>query len=340
MIDRDYSSLLNRPEHLFDASRIDFGLLAKRILVTGAGGSIGSALVRRIVQANPEKVWLVGHGEDSIFQLLQKLEEENCPASVVPVISDAYSFEIAKTIREEGLDCVFHAAAHKHVGLLEQNPRAAIANNTQATIGLSRLCARAGVRFVFISTDKAVNPTTVMGASKRLAEAKVSCQEGDNVICRFGNVLGSAGSLVEIVERRFAAGRPVKITHPDMRRFFITAKEAVGLVLTAGLRGNPGTYSLEMGEPVYIKQLVSKLVEDAKLVVEGSPIYGEKLVEEIYSKEENVFDVGFHPGIRRITRSHYAGLIEAVLEIVEDQCNSNCPAPELGKAIVDLANKV
>jgi FlaA1/EpsC-like NDP-sugar epimerase len=338
MIDTDYSHLLNRNEYRFEESNINDALLTKRILVTGAGGSIGSALVRRIAKAYADKIWLVGHGEDSIFQLQQRLEEEECNASIIPVIADVYSTEVARIIEKENLDYVFHAAAHKHVGLMQANPRAAIANNTQATIWLARKCSEAITRFVFISTDKAVNPATVMGASKRLAEAWVSANSEDAVICRFGNVLGSSGSLVEIVERRAASGLPIHITHPDMRRYFITAKEAVGLVLTAGLFCKSGTYSLEMGEAILIENLVRKLSPDSKVFFDKQQLSAEKLAEEIHSADELVMDVDIHPGIRRIFQSVHQKLVRAVLEMVEDECNASPPG--LGQFLVSMANKV
>jgi len=339
MIDKDYAHLLCRPEHTFDEKTIDKDLLTKNILVTGAGGSIGSALVRRINRANPNNIYVLGHGEDSIFQLLQRLHDEPGNASIRPMIADAYSPEVDALLSKGNIDIVFHTAAHKHVGLMESNPRAAFANNTQTTIWLARQCEKHGIRFVYVSTDKAVKPTTVMGASKKLAEAWVDANCTNSVTVRLGNVLGSAGSLVEIVERkRDKGGETFFLTHPAMGRHFVTVKEAVGLILTAGFCF-PGKYTLEMGQPLSIEALVNTIAPGIR--IEEDPKRAprsEKKVEDLREDDE-VGDFALEP-IIGLSRKVEKKLVSAVLEIIEDHANAGTPASSLGQLMVDMSRKV
>lgn len=302
VIERDYSFLLNRPEHSFDEKAIDRELLTKRVLITGAGGSIGSALAMRISKSNAHELFVVGRSELPIFNLLADLRHPKCNVSVIPFIGDAGSPTLAKKIHEWRPDIVIHAAAHKHVGLMESQPDEAFRNNTEATVNLARACEAAGVgRFIFISTDKAVNPSSNMGASKRIAEEMLTFNPLNlNVtICRFGNVLGSSGSLVEILEKDRAAGRPFRLTAPTMTRYFITACEAVGLVLTSGLLFGNGLFTLEMGSPVALTA-IAHLIGGPGWKTEwlGAGV-GEKTEEELIRHGESR-TITPHPGIFRL----------------------------------------
>lgn len=345
MINKDYSHLLCRPERTFDESAIDKELSGKRILITGAGGSIGSALSQRILAANPAKVYLLGHGEDSIFQLVRWLRNgfnESLP--IHEMICDVYSTEVDALLRTglHKIDYVFHTAAHKHVGLMETNPRAAIMNNTQATIWLGRKCKEVGTRLVNVSTDKAVKPTTVMGASKKLAEAwlDANCQD-HRVTIRLGNVLGSAGSLVEIVEKLNQTGGKFLLNHRDMARYFITAKEAAGLILAGGTNF-PGKYTLDMGKPLLISALVKQVAPRVEIVTQ-SCLFEEKLVEDLFEDDEGVESDGFCNPDAPLTTFHRDvehRLVSSVLEIIEDHANSGTSAKDFGRLVVDMARRV
>jgi len=334
MIDKDYRRLLCRPEHIFDEAAIDKELLGKKILITGAGGSIGSALTRRICQANPLLLYVLGHGEDSIFQLQQRLLDSSC---IRPIIADAYSHEVFTLLETGNIDLVFHTAAHKHVGLMESNPRSAFANNTQATIWLARKCEKHNVRFVYLSTDKAVKPTTVMGASKKLAEAWVDANCSNAVTIRLGNVLGSAGSLVEIIERRRETGHSFNLAHRDMARHFVTVKEAVGLILTSGI-GLPGKYTLYMGLPRYIEAIVRQIAPSMGITI-SNKVGKEKLVEDLREDDEGYYDNLDSP-IVKLTRDVKPELVSAVLEIIEDHANSGIETESLGRLMVNIARKI
>lgn len=286
MITRDYSFLLNRSEHHFPDDEIDSQLTGKRILVTGAGGSIGSALVKRLVEAPTDFVGCVGHSELPIFNLRQALPSGKLGEAIASIRDEHV---MAALIKRWRIDLILHAAAHKHVGLMEKQPTAAFENNTLGTIGLAKVALQSDTvrRFVFISTDKACNPTSVMGASKRVAEVWLKQNAMPfATICRFGNVLGSSGSLVEIIEKRIAAEEPITITDPKMRRFFITAKEAVGLVLTAAVLEEGDCFSISMGQQIPIMDIVEKLCPMGTIITTGQPGSGEKLAEEIVGVNE------------------------------------------------------
>ena len=290
-------------------------LAQKRVLVTGAGGSIGSELCRQIALANPALIALVGHGENSVFDVQAQLRERFPTVPVQAVIAD---------IRDQGRlracfgaakpQIVFHAAAHKHVPLMEENPEEAITNNVVGTRNVVDACIAAGVdRLVMISTDKAVSPTSMMGASKRLAEMIV--REGARrsgrafSVVRFGNVLGSRGSVVPVFKRQIESGGPITITHPDVKRFFMTIPEAVHLVLQAGGLSSGGElFVLNMGEPVRIVHLAEDLVRLSGLGPAEIPIVftglrpGEKLEEELWEKDAVVQSTS-HPEVLRV-REH------------------------------------
>jgi FlaA1/EpsC-like NDP-sugar epimerase len=243
----------------------------KRVLVTGAGGSIGSELCRQLLEGGAERLYVLGHGEFSIYELgreLRNLQEGGVGerATIVPVIGDLQDRDfvlwIMKRLRAE---VVFHAAAHKQVPLMEANPVEAIKNNVFGTLHMVEASLAAGVkRFVLISTDKAVKPLGVYAASKFLAEEIVLTARANGhqyMVVRFGNVLGSRGSVVPLFRRQIQAGGPVEVTHPDATRYFMTIPEAASLVLLTGGTGRHGMlYLLDMGEPVSIKSLAEEMI--------------------------------------------------------------------------------
>lgn len=302
--------LLGRdPVDLDDGNLHDF-LGNKTVLVTGAGGSIGGELVRQITRFNPKTVLLVERAEHLLFQIERELQADFADVRFVPLMADVCDEHRMKEIfASYKPDVVFHAAAHKHVPLMEANPAEAIKNNVFGTKLLGEIAGESGVaHFVLVSTDKAVNPTSVMGASKRLAEIVI--QELNRtfrtnfVAVRFGNVLGSVGSVVPIFREQIRKGEPITVTHPDMTRYFMTIPEASQLVLQAGALGTGGEiFILDMGEPVKILDLAEDMIrlsglqpyEDIDIVFSGIRP-GEKLYEELEISGENLLKTG-HPKI-------------------------------------------
>lgn len=273
-------------------------LSRKVVMVTGAGGSIGSELSRQVAFAWPARLILLGHGENSIYAVHQQLTIQYPGVPIVPVIADIRNGERLKSVfAEHAPDVVFHAAAHKHVPLMEANPEEAFTNNVGGTRNLVRAAVAAGTsRFVLISTDKAVAPSSIMGASKRIAEDVVldaGMAAGlPFVAVRFGNVLGSRGSVVPLLKSQIERGGPLTITHPEMKRFFMTIPEAVHLVLQAGGLGAPGSlFVLNMGEPVKVVDLARDLIRLSGLDENAIPITftgmrpGEKLEEELWEPD-------------------------------------------------------
>ncbi len=294
--DVDITDLLRRePAHL-DTTLIGQTLQGRRVLITGAGGSIGRELCHQVARWEPAELVLLGHGENSIFESLLALGEDFPSLPLHPVIADVRDYErLAKIFAEHQPQVVFHAAAHKHVPLMEANVPEAVTNNILGTSNVVRVAQEAGVeRLVMISTDKAVRPSSVMGATKRIAEMIVleaarSSGRAFSVV-RFGNVLGSRGSIVPIFKRQIARGGPVTVTHPDMERYFMTIPEAVHLVLQAAAMGQGGeTFVLNMGRQVRILQLVEDLIrlsglepgKDIEIVYTGIRP-GEKLSEALW----------------------------------------------------------
>jgi FlaA1/EpsC-like NDP-sugar epimerase len=270
----------------------------KRVLVTGAGGSIGFELCRQIAHARPQRLVLVGHGENSIFEARGSLRDAFPTVVVDTVIADIRNRDrIMRVFDRAQPEIVFHAAAHKHVPLMEENAEEAISNNVIGTQNIIDASLTTGVgRFVLISTDKAVSPTSIMGASKRTAERLVRAAAKHHgrpfVIVRFGNVLGSRGSVVPVFKKQIEAGGPVYVTHPEMKRFFMTIPEAVHLVLQAGGMGRGGElFVLKMGEPLRIVELAEDLIRLSGLSAEDVPIVytglrpGEKLEESLWESE-------------------------------------------------------
>lgn len=327
MITRDYSYLLERKEHThYGSPFIDRTFEGKAILVTGAGGSIGSAIVNRLTSCNVKQVVAVGHGEDSIFQLMRNTPGGRRPP--VPVIAECDDERILDRITSGEFQFVIHTAAHKHVELMESNPRAAFLNNVRKTMRLAAACDASKTRFVFISTDKAVNPTTIMGASKRLAEAAVQAFYTNTTICRFGNVLGSAGSIMQIVEENARLKRKTQVRR-GMKRFFITVREAVGLVLTMAAHSQGGLWTLDMGEPMSLEHLLLKLSCAYEMV---DPLPSEKLFEEIcdFGRGERMEGSSDYPGIIKIIPLTYPMIVRAALDYAE-----RCPSE-----MVQIARRV
>lgn len=310
--------LLRREPVHTDIDAVRQLLAGRRVMVTGGGGSIGSELCRQILRCAPEELVVLGHGENSIFEICNELTRQlrlemplgsdSPQPRISAVIADIrFPDRIRAVFRQYRPQVVFHAAAHKHVPLMEDNPTEAIANNVLGTRNLLEASVEVDVeRFVMISTDKAVKPTSVMGASKRVAELLVhqtAARLGKSYVAvRFGNVLGSRGSVVLTFKQQIAAGGPVTITHPEMKRFFMTIPEAVQLVLQASVLGQGGeVFMLDMGEPVKIVDLARDLIELSGLEV-GRDIDiaftgmrpGEKLFEELFIPGETYQRTAHH----------------------------------------------
>lgn len=298
----DIDDLLGREPIRLDTDTILGYLSGKRVMITGAGGSIGSELVRQICRFNPGELILFGHGENSIYSLERELERDWPDIKyhgVIGAIQNGARLDYVFTRYRP--DIVFHAAAHKHVPLMEENPEEAVFNNIIGSRNLIGLAVKHGVtHFVNISTDKAVNATSVMGASKRIVEflvqdaAQKAGPHQTFVSVRFGNVLGSRGSVIPIFKSQIAAGGPVTVTHPDMVRYFMTIPEASQLVLQASGHGQNGeVYILDMGEPVRIVDLARDLIRlsglepDVDIPIEFSGVRpGERLVEVLMTEAE------------------------------------------------------
>lgn len=294
--------ILGREPVRMELERVGAYLTNQVVMVTGAGGSIGSELCRQIARVNPRRIVLVDHAEDNLFEILRELEDERHVRTAVPVLADCKEEErMREVFREHRPAVVFHAAAYKHVGMMEQNPVEAVRNNALATRLVAKIAGEHSVKtFVLVSTDKAVKPATVMGASKALAEWAVEAAaarhpETRYATVRFGNVLGSSGSVVPIFRRQIAAGGPVTITDPRMQRWFMTIPEAVQLIIRSGsLSERSGdVFVLEMGEPVRILDLARDMIRlsgldpdrDIAIEVVGARA-GEKFHEELFNPYE------------------------------------------------------
>ncbi len=294
--------ILGREPVRMELERVGAYLTNQVVMVTGAGGSIGSELCRQIARVNPRRIVLVDHAEDNLFEILRELEDERHVRTAVPVLADCKEEErMREVFKEHRPAVVFHAAAYKHVGMMEQNPVEAVRNNALATRLVATIAGEHSVKtFVLVSTDKAVKPATVMGASKALAEWAVEAAaarhpETRYATVRFGNVLGSSGSVVPIFRRQIAAGGPVTITDPRMQRWFMTIPEAVQLIIRSGsLSERSGdVFVLEMGEPVKIIDLARDMIrlsgldpdKDIAIEVVGARA-GEKFHEELFNSYE------------------------------------------------------
>lgn len=309
----EVQDLLGRDPVNLDDTAIRQLVEGKVVMVTGAGGSIGSELCRQISQLNPKRLLLVEQSEASLFLIEQELNEMGMGALILPLVGDILDDARMEFIFSRYRPAiVFHAAAHKHVYLMERQPAEAFRNNVLGTRLVAQMAAKHGAaEFVFISTDKAINPTSVMGATKRLAELQLQAIQAANpatkfIAVRFGNVLGSSGSVIPIFKRQIAMGGPVNVTHPDVTRYFMTIPEAVGLVLQSSVLGVGGEiFVLDMGKPVKIVDLARQMIElsgyrpgeDIEIRFTGLKP-GEKLFEELQHRNEQ-HETTPHPKIMR-----------------------------------------
>jgi len=310
----ELEDLLGREEVALDSAAIRKFIEGRVVMVTGAGGSIGSELCRQIARNNPSRLLILDQSEPSTFVIEQEMIEAGMGAIVQPLVADIldearmnYLFARFKP------QVIFHAAAHKHVFMMERQPAEAIRNNSIGTRLLAQMASKHRVSaFVMISTDKAINPTSLMGASKRLAEIHLQALQSNNhtatkfIMVRFGNVLGSSGSVIPIFKKQIAAGGPVTVTHPEVMRYFMTIPEAAGLVMQASVLGKGGEiFVLDMGQPVKIVDLARQLIElsgfkvgdDIELKFTGLKP-GEKLFEELQHCDEQHIPTE-HPRIMR-----------------------------------------
>ncbi|MBW2004844.1 MAG: polysaccharide biosynthesis protein [Deltaproteobacteria bacterium] len=298
---RDISieDLLGREPVKIDMGQVSSYIKNKNILVTGAGGSIGSELCRQIARFNPERLIMLDMGETELFNIDMEIKEKYPDLFLLSIVGDIKDeHRIKRVFRENSITIVFHAAAYKHVPLMEENQREAILNNIYGTKVLAKISSESGVeKFINISTDKAVNPTSVMGATKRVAENLILCLASNStsfISVRFGNVLGSRGSVVPIFQEQIKKGGPITITDYEMKRYFMTIPESVQLIMQAGAIGNGNdVFVLDMGEPVSIYQVAEELIrlsglepdKDIPIVISGKRP-GEKIFEELLTAEE------------------------------------------------------
>lgn len=298
--DVNIDDLLGRDPVELDLNSIRKDITGKVVLVSGAGGSIGSEICRQVCQFNPKKILLLGHGENSIYHIDMELRDKYVnEIEIVPIIAEIQDRELlCELMNKYKPDIVYHAAAHKHVPLMEYNPKEAVKNNILGTKNIAEVASQYGVKnFVMISTDKAVKPTNVMGATKRFAEMIIQNLAEESatkfVVVRFGNVLGSRGSVVPLFEKQIAAGGPVTVTDPRMTRYFMTIPEAARLVIEAGSLAKGGeVFVLDMGKPVKIADLAKNMISLSGYTEEEIGIDyigirpGEKLYEELLSQDE------------------------------------------------------
>ncbi|WP_300997994.1 nucleoside-diphosphate sugar epimerase/dehydratase [Exiguobacterium sp.] len=337
--------LLGREPVELDISGIQSEVEGKTVLVTGAGGSIGSEICRQILKFSPERLLLLGHGENSIYLIERELRELKLDVDLIPVIADVQDVErLREVFITHTPHLVFHAAAHKHVPLMETNPHEAVKNNIYGTKNVAEMADECGAsRFVMISTDKAVNPTNVMGSTKRIAEMVIQnlakTSRTKYAVVRFGNVLGSRGSVIPLFKTQIEKGGPVTVTHPDMTRYFMTIPEASRLVIQAGTLADGGeVFVLDMGEPVKIVDLARNMIKlsgftEDQIAIEFSGIRpGEKMFEELL-KEGEVHPEAVYPKI-------FTGIVteEADLQGKLERMNELKTSEALGLYLVNWAN--
>lgn len=314
----ELEDVLGRDPVEIDSANIQQLMKGKIILVTGSGGSIGSELCRQIASSNPAKLILLEQSEAHLFLIEQELINEGLGGTISVIVGDILDEERMQYVfKQYSPNIVFHAAAHKHVPMMEKQPHEALRNNVIGTEIMCRLSISHGVsKFILISTDKAINPTNVMGASKRIAEIVLQCAQNNSknktafMTVRFGNVLGSSGSVIPIFKKQIANGGPVTVTHPDVTRYFMTIPEAVGLVLQCAVQGKGGEiFILDMGSPMKIVDVAKQLIElsgfkpgiDIEIKYTGLRP-GEKLFEELQHTLERL-DSTEHSRIFRLQSS-------------------------------------
>jgi FlaA1/EpsC-like NDP-sugar epimerase len=323
--------LLEREEIMLDTENIGKELAGKVIMVTGASGSIGSELVRQILNFNPQKIILIDQAESAMFdldiELTEKYDFRNFEVAIADICNEArmdHAFQLFKP------EIIYHAAAYKHVPMMENNPSEALYTNVKGTKILADLAVKYGIeKFIMISTDKAVNPTNVMGASKRIAEIYVQAMNDKAstrfITTRFGNVLGSNGSAVTLFKKQIEKGGPLTVTHPDVIRYFMTIPEACRLVLEAGMMGKGGEiYLFDMGEPVKIIDLARKMIRLSGLELNKDIMIkftglrpGEKLYEELLTDEENTLPT-HHPQIMigKVRKYKYESVVLEIDQLI------------------------
>lgn len=347
--DVQVEDLLGRDPVALDIRSIDQSVTGKVVLITGAGGSIGSEISRQISKFMPRKLILLGHGENSIYDIEMELLDQpnNTGIEVITEIADIKDQKKMMSIMSlHKPDLVYHAAAHKHVPLMERNPEEALKNNMIGTKNVAEAARWNNVSvFVMISTDKAVHPTSVMGASKRLAEMIIQHMNENSqtkfVAVRFGNVLGSRGSVIPLFKKQIEKGGPVTITHPDMVRYFMTIPEASKLVIQAGALANGGEiFVLDMGDPVKIVELAENLIKLSGYTIDEIGLSytgirpGEKLFEELLTKDE-VHEQQLYPKIYigKTTNIFVEDLEELMMTYI------NLDRDTLRKKLLYLANR-
>jgi FlaA1/EpsC-like NDP-sugar epimerase len=331
----EIKDLLRREPIRLDDSAVARLVAGRTVMVTGAGGSIGSEICRQVLRFHPQKLLLVERGENSLFLIEQEFSRLHPKPPFEPLIADITDDDrIDQIMADYKPAVVFHAAAHKHVPMMEWNPAEAIKNNCLGTRTLARLADRHGVgTFVTISTDKAVHPTSVMGCSKLIAERYVQAFSKESstkfIVVRFGNVLASNGSVVPIFQEQIRRGGPITVTHPDIERFFMMIPEASQLVLQAAAMGDGGEiFVLDMGESVKIVDLARDLIALSGLAEDDIDIEftglrpGEKLYEELYFDDERRLPTP-HPKVfcamhRPAELSEIEGMLEELREVVDD----------------------
>ena len=343
--------LLRREPIVLDNSAIKSIIKDKTVLVTGAGGSIGSEICRQVLMQEPKELLALGHGEQSIYLLTENLSELGNTTPVRKIIADVADRDaMERVFMQYRPQAVFHAGAHKHVPLMEDNPRESLRVNSYGTWNLAELCGRYNVqRMVMISTDKAVHPTSIMGATKRIAEKLLLSVQQEYpqtkyMAVRFGNVLGSRGSVVPKFEKQIEKGGPVTVTHPDMKRYFMLIPEAVSLVLQAGSMGNGGElFVLDMGEPVNITQMAETLIKlhgyepykDIDIQFTGIRP-GEKLYEELFYDTAHVSKTTSEKIYLGKFSAEKESLLPRVEKLLADSAGGTLSEAELKAAIFHL----
>lgn len=332
--DVSYVDLLGREEVKLDKNSIENLLKGKRVLITGAGGSIGSELVRQCLVYNPAELICIDNSEENLFNISSEMEQIKTRAVIKSILGDILEKKhMEKIINEMRPQIIFHAAAYKHVPIQELHPWAAVKTNVGGTMNLINLADKYRVeKFVLVSTDKAVNPVNVMGATKRLAEKLIQSINIDSKTefsaVRFGNVIGSSGSAIPTFQKQINSGGPVTITHPEMTRYFMSIQEAAQLILQAGAYGKKGKiFLLEMGKPIKILQLARDLIRlsglepdtDISIVFTGLRP-GEKLYEELQSLDEKVIP-SEHKKIMILDDNNHKMSWDALKNTIEDLLN-------------------
>ena len=319
--------LLNRRPISLENKEVENFLTGKRVLVTGAAGSIGSEICRQVLSYKPEKLIMVDNGETPMYEVLNELKRGGADMSrIVSYMCDVTrEYRVNEIFKREKPEVVFHAAAYKHVPLMEENPKEAVRVNVMGTKIVAEATIAVGAeKFVMVSTDKAVNPSNVMGATKRTAEILVQSMQGKGktefVITRFGNVLGSNGSVIPVFRKQIENRENITVTHKDIVRYFMTIPEAVQLVLEAGTMGHGGEiFVFDMGEPVRIYDLAVKMIKlsglelgrDIEIVFSGLRP-GEKLYEELLNDAESTLPT-HHPKIMKAKVREYDGILVSAL---------------------------